>query len=393
MDYSQYQNAMAGQVLPLAWLDLDALEQNMQNILQQVGETPVRVVSKSLRSVEVIKRILAYSPRFQGVMCFHPSEAAYLCDQGLDDILVAYPNMQPQAIARVCAQTAMGKQVALMVDDEAQLELIACEAKKAGVIQPLCMDIDMSTAFPTLYFGVRRSPINSVAKAVQLYRSIKKHYHLHLDSVMGYEAQIAGIGDCIPGQTLQNCAVPLLKRLSIPWLTKRRGDIVKALTHAGATLRFVNGGGTGSLPSTVADPAVTEVAVGSGFYSPHLFDYYKAFQYRPAAGFALEVVRQANKQYVTCAGGGYIASGGVGTEKLPRPHSPCGLLLDNSEGAGEVQTPLRGAVSQLKLGDPVLFRHAKAGELCERFNELLLIRNGQTEGSVSTYRGDGMSFL
>ncbi len=393
MEYPQYRQALAGQILPLAWLDLDALEQNMRDILHRAGDLPVRMVSKSLRSVAVIKRILAFSPRFQGVMCFHPAEAAYLCEQGLDDILVGYPCMQPNAIARACAQTKAGKQIVLMVDADAQLDVIALEAKKAGVIQPVCMDMDMSTAFPALYFGVRRSPINSVIKAIQLYRSVENHQHLRLEGVMGYEAQIAGIGDCVPGKHLQNCAIPMLKQLSIPKLTRRRGDIVAALTQAGARLRFVNGGGTGSLGSTITDPSVTEVAVGSGFYSPHLFDYYQAFQYRPAAGFALEVVRRPDAYYLTCAGGGYIASGGVGVEKLPRPHSPCGLLLDGNEGAGEVQTPLRGALGPLKVGDPVLFRHAKAGELCERFNELLLIRNGKAEGSVTTYRGDGHAFL
>jgi D-serine deaminase-like pyridoxal phosphate-dependent protein len=41
----------------------------------------------------------------------------------------------------------------------------------------------------------------------------------------------------------------------------------------------------------------------------------------------------------------------------------------------------------------VFFQHAKAGELCERFNELYLLKGGEIVGQVPTYRGEGMCFL
>ena len=114
----------------------------------------------------------------------------------------------------------------------------------------------------------------------------------------------------------------------------------------------------------------------AGLYGPTLFDGYRDFTPRPAAFFALGVVRRPSADPCDHAfGGGYIASGPAGSSRVPRPYWPRGLKLLGTEGAGEVQTPLRGrAASDLRLGDRVWFRHAKAGEYCERFNELHLLR-------------------
>ena len=118
------------------------------------------------------------------------------------------------------------------------------------------------------------------------------------------------------------------------------------LAAAGApALELVNGGGTGSLERTAAERAVTEVTAGSGLYGPTLFDAYRAFTPRPAALFALPVVRRPGAGVVTALGGGYLASGPADAARLPRPHLPRGLRLDRQEGAGEVQTPLIGAAA------------------------------------------------
>jgi len=97
---------------------------------------------------------------------------------------------------------------------------------------------------------------------------------------------------------------------------------------------------------------------------------------------------------VTVLGGGYLASGVPGPDRLPQPYLPAGLRYDKNEGAGEVQTPLIGtAADGLRLGDRVWFRHAKAGELCERFATLYLIEGGRIVDEVPTYRGEGKTFL
>jgi len=97
---------------------------------------------------------------------------------------------------------------------------------------------------------------------------------------------------------------------------------------------------------------------------------------------------------VTCLGGGYIASGEAGPDKHPVPYLPQGCRLLPMEGGGEVQTPVIHPDNvRLKIGDPMLFRHAKAGEPAERFNEYIMIRDGAVVAREPTYRGMGRAFL
>jgi D-serine deaminase-like pyridoxal phosphate-dependent protein len=59
-----------------------------------------------------------------------------------------------------------------------------------------------------------------------------------------------------------------------------------------------------------------------------------------------------------------------------------------------VQTPLVGAAAdRLRVGDRVYLRHAKAGELCERFASLYLVEGERIVDQVPTYRGEGQTFL
>jgi D-serine deaminase-like pyridoxal phosphate-dependent protein len=216
-----------------------------------------------------------------------------------------------------------------------------------------------------------------------------------LDGLMSYEAHIAGVGDRPPGRVgaVLGAAIGTMQRASAHELAARRAAVVAAVREV-APLRFVNGGGTGSVERTAAEPAVTEVAAGSGLFAPTLFDTYRSFAPRPAALFALPVVRRPSPAIATVLGGGYLASGAAGADRLPRPVLPPGLRLDRQEGAGEVQTPLLGpAAASLRVGDRVWFRHAKAGELCERFNELHLVAGAEIADTVPTYRGEGRAFL
>lgn len=393
-DYDDYRNALAGRRLPAAFVDLDVLDANLADLRRRAGSLRIRLVTKSIRSVAILRRALASNPQFQGLMCYSPAEAAWLASLGFDDLLVAYPSVEPEDLRAVAAQVRAGRTIALMVDSAIQVQRIAAIAQAEGVVQRVAIDLDMSSDFPGLHFGVFRSPVDGPAAALALAAEIARHPSLRLDGLMGYESQIAGLMDAVPGKALKNAVVGWLKRRSIPEINERRRATVAALAAAGHALRFVNGGGSGSFESTRADTSVTELAAGSGLYVPTLFDHYRAFEARPAAGFAVAVTRAPRPGIVTCAGGGYPASGPGGADRMPRPWLPGGSTLIANEGAGEVQTPVRvPAGVTLAPGDPLLFRHAKAGELCERFNELLLIEDGAVVDAVATYRGDGKCFF
>jgi D-serine deaminase-like pyridoxal phosphate-dependent protein len=192
---------------------------------------------------------------------------------------------------------------------------------------------------------------------------------------------------------MRGAAIRFMQRRSAAELAERRAAAVAAIREV-AELRVVNGGGTGSIELTAAEDAVTEVAAGSGFYAPAQFDHYSRFSLRPAAGYALPVVRRPDPWVATALGGGYLASGPGDPGRLPVPWLPPGLKLDREEGAGEVQTPLVGeAAEPLRVGDRVYMRHAKAGELCERFDSLHLVQGGAIVDVVPTYRGEGRTFL
>ncbi len=213
---------------------------------------------------------------------------------------------------------------------------------------------------------------------------------------MGYEAQVAGVAERAPGRSrIEQAAIVTLKRRSLRRVARRRAAAVEAVESViGRRLRVVNAGGTGSLESSSRERVVTEVTAGSAFLAPALFDHYDGFQHLPAAGYALPVVRHPRPGVVTCLGGGYIASGATGPDKAPVVWLPDGGRLTRLEGAGEVQTPvLLPSGVALDLGDPVLLRHAKAGELCERFDTLLAVRGDRIVDELPTYRGEGRTFL
>jgi D-serine deaminase-like pyridoxal phosphate-dependent protein len=398
-DLRRYNNATAHLEPPFAVVDLAALRANAAAMRRRAAGTPIRLASKSVRCRQLIELVLGMDG-FQGVLAFTLPEALWLAAHGTsDDIVVAYPTADRAALARLAGDPAAAAAITVMIDSAEHLDLI--EKVIAGLprppAQPVKVAIDIDAGFLALggliRVGARRSPVRTPAAAAALAAAVAARPAFRLTGLLAYEAQIAGVGDHPAGRPLRGLAVQALQRISGAELAVRRAAIVAAVRNV-APLEFVNGGGTGSLEKTAAEDAVTELGAGSGLFQSHLFDTYRLFSGRPAAWFALSVVRQPAPGVVTALGGGYLASGPADRARLPRPSLPAGLRLDRQEGAGEVQTPLLGgAASQLRIGDRVWFRHAKAGEFCERFNTLHLIDGSAVVASAPTYRGEGQAFL
>lgn len=392
--YSYYKNAFQGQEKPFAFVDLDLFDQNIKDILARAGAKKIRIASKSIRSVALMRRILDYDSQYQGIMCFTAPEAVWLSELGFDDLLVAYPTYYPAHIEAVAKCVQKGKKIYLMTDKKEHLEQIHQIGSQLNVQIPICLDLDMSSHFPGLYFGVHRSSLVDKNSVEQYLKMLPNYPFAKLQGLMGYEAQIAGLGNNFKGQAIKNAVIKLLQKRSIQEIAKRRAEIVNLVEKTVGKLDFVNGGGTGSMETTRTENCVTEIAVGSGFFTPTLFDNYGGFKHQPSAGYAIEIVRQPQPNIFTCLGGGYVASGALGIDKIPSPFLPEGAALTTNEMAGEVQTPIiyKGK-ENLKIGDPIFMRHSKAGELCERFNHLLLLQNGKIVDKTTTYRGDGKCFL
>jgi D-serine deaminase-like pyridoxal phosphate-dependent protein len=381
---------------PFALVDLDAFWANAAAMQARAAPKPIRLASKSVRCRALQERVLA-RPGFAGTLAFTLPEALWLAEQGAQDIVVAYPSVDRaalRALARMTAERPRTK-VSVMVDSVEQLDLLDAATGPRAAPLRLCLELDAGFPLPRGrgWVGAKRSPIHTPEQAAELARRIVAREGVELVGVMAYESQIAGLGDAPPGRPLRGAAIRLLQLASARELVKRRAAAVAAV-GAVAPLQFVNGGGTGSLKATARERAVTELAAGSGLYGPTLFDAYRTFQVRPAAMFVLPVVRRPGPGVVTVLGGGYLASGPADASRLPSPYLPAGLRLDGQEGAGEVQTPLLGeATGALHVGERVYFRHAKAGELCERFDRLYLIEGERVVEEVPTYRGEGKCFL
>ncbi|EOD68854.1 amino acid aldolase or racemase [Amycolatopsis vancoresmycina DSM 44592] len=377
---------------PLAVVDLAAFDANADDLRRRAAGKPIRVVSKSVRCRALLERALAM-PGFEGLMCYSLAEAVWHIEQGTtDDIVVAYPTADHEALRRLAASERARASIAIMVDSVAHLDLVDAALGHGHPEIRVCLELDASwRPLPGVHVGTRRSPVFTPNQASAFARQIVARAGFRLVGVMAYEGQIAGLGDAA-GRRLNRAVVGWMQRKSAAELARRRGEVVRAVREV-TDLEFVNGGGTGSLESTGADEVVTEIAAGSGLIGPTLFDGYTKFRPRPAALFALPVVRRPTRKIATLFSGGYIASGPTGPSRQPQPYLPAGLKFLGFEGAGEVQTPVTGRAARgLQLGDRVWLRHAKAGELAERFTHYHLINGDQVERTVPTYRGEHQNF-
>jgi D-serine deaminase-like pyridoxal phosphate-dependent protein len=395
--HERYERIFAEVEAPFAFVDLEAMWANAEAMLARTAGKPVRVASKSIRCRALLEAILDRDERFQGLMTFTLPETLWLAEQGFENLLLAYPTADVGALEELALRSAANPAGApvVMVDCAEHLDMIESVLGSGAPPMRVCLDVDASWWWlgGRVKVGPKRSPIHTVEQAVALAREIEKRPQIELDALMAYEGQIAGVGDRPPGQRRRGAAIRWMQRRSATELAERRAAIVEALSEF-VHLEIVNGGGTGSLDLTAAEEAVTEVTAGSGFYAPALFDHYSRFRLTPAAGFAMPVVRKPSPGVATALGGGYLASGAGDAARLPVPWLPNALELDREEGAGEVQTPLLGpGAANLSVGDRVYFRHAKAGELCERFNTLYLVEGDTIVDEAPTYRGEVHAFL
>lgn len=384
---------------PVAVLDLDAFDANAADLARRAQGTPIRVASKSLRVRRLIDHVLT-RPGFRGVLAYTLPEALWLVEHGATDVVVAYPTADRSALSRLATDEQAREAITVMVDETAQLDLIL-DAARAPSGAPVLSQrrrirvaIELDAAYsplPGVRMGALRSPLRRPHQVLDLAREVQDRPGLSLVGLMAYEGQIAGVTDA--ARTPYGAAVRVMKALSAREIAERRAATVAAVRQI-ADLAFVNGGGTGSIETTRTEDAVTEIAAGSGLIGPGLFDGYHGFCPRPALLLGLSVVRRPARGVATLLGGGWVASGVPGADRLPTIHHPPGLRFAPQEAAGEVQTPVIGeAAERLRVGDTVWLRHAKAGEPAEHALDYQLLSGGEVVAAAPTYRGEGRLFL
>lgn len=394
LTYSEAKSIFKDYTAPYNFIFLDALDRNIALTKKRSGEKEIRVASKSVRSLDVLKYLKEkLGDKFSGLMTYHIDESIHLLKNGFDSALMGYPQTIGHAQgSEIKELAAKNKFLISMVDSIEQVKAINKLGEEIDHQFKVCIDIDLSLSLPGLNFGVFRSPLRKLEDNKKLFEKIQTFKNVKCVGVMGYEAQIAGVGDSLGKGRVFDFVVSILKYFSVSKIYKYRGEVVD-LAKSMFDLEFVNGGGTGSLTMTAKDKSVTEVTAGSAFYCPHLFDRYDE-HFEPSCGYTVQVSRKPSDSIVTCHGGGYVASGACGTDKIPSVFLPKGLKFDKNEMFGEVQTPLhKEGKIDLDLGDPVFLRHAKAGEVMERFNEILVVKDKKVFEKWKTYRGDSLCYL
>lgn len=388
--YTTLRNLFKQEKTPKLILDIDRLESNLKFFEDRVGSKQIRIATKSVRSSQVLQHVLQVGKKISGLMTYSLQESLNLHNKGFQDILMGYPSIDEQALMMLCNDQKAVENICLMIDSKQHIEIIEKAVGNRDIRCKICIDIDMSSQFPAVYFGVRRSPVNHIDILKKLLDDIQKSKAVKLVGIMGYEAQIAGLSDYSPHRKFINPLIRFLKKQSIKEVEKKRQLVLDEIKKRELSLSFVNAGGSGSYDTSSLESGVTEITVGSGLYCSHLFDYYKNLSLLPALFYTLQVSRIPTPQMITCQSGGFIASGVPGLDKQPKVYLPEGLIPLTDEGFGEVQTPFKNLSGiELLLGDPLFVRHAKAGEICEHFNTMTILRNQKIYEVWQTYRGEG----
>lgn len=414
--------ALSGRGHPLVTVDLTALEDNAAELVRRAEGMTIRVASKSVRCRPVAEAVLALDG-YAGLLAYSLREAVWAAGW-CEDVLMGYPTTDRVAISELLADERVVSRVTLLIDSLDHLDVVDA-VRPAGQRPEVRVAIDLDLTHDPTHVGAAAGrteaqdrSVTLVGQAREFARAVVDRPGFRLVGAVGYETPAAGWGgaarDALPGRgpgpraMLLHAQSLLLRRLhghSLVDVVHLRSAMVSAISavahEAGTPLEVVNGGGTGSVHLTREDPAVTEIAAGSGLFGPKLFERYRAFAPAPAAAFALPVVRRPAADIAVVAGGGWIASGPPGVDQVPTVTWPRELELIPQEGVGEVQTPLCGpGASDLAVGDLTWWRHAKAGELAEHTNTLILLRSRvhdgrvvvEVEETVPTYRGEGQAF-
>src|SRR5699024_6777172 len=141
--------------------DTHLFNENIQTILNASNGKNIRIASKSIRSLPILKDILNNSNTFQGVMCFTADEAIYLNNNGLNDLLITYPVLDTTQLKKVANRVIMGQTLTLMIDYIEHIKHLENIASQIQQVFLVCLDIDLSTKYPELHFGVHCSRIKT----------------------------------------------------------------------------------------------------------------------------------------------------------------------------------------------------------------------------------------
>src|ERR1700749_1286090 len=222
----QLERATAHLDPPFAVVDLAAFDATAHDLVRRANGVPIRVVSKSLRCRALIDRVLA-RPGYRGVMSYSLAEALWLHASGTtEDLLVAYPTADRAALRALAADDAARQHVTVTIDSAAHLDFIDATLGAGHPAVRVCLDLDMSWRplpyGPVVPGGTWRSPLGTPAEAALFAETVVRRPGFSLVGVLGYEGQIAGLGDSPPGRPVRARIVRAMQARSAAELRQGR---------------------------------------------------------------------------------------------------------------------------------------------------------------------------
>ena len=152
-------------------VDLDAFDANADDLVRRAAGKPIRVASKSVR-VPGAAAPGAGPRRLPGRPGVHArarrcgSTSRAICD----DLVVAYPTVDREALTQLVASPAAASAITLMVDDVAHLDLVDSVRSSRAVQVRVAVDIDAGLRVGGQHVGPKRSPLYDTDDVVGLVR-------------------------------------------------------------------------------------------------------------------------------------------------------------------------------------------------------------------------------
>jgi D-serine deaminase-like pyridoxal phosphate-dependent protein len=221
----------------------------------------------------------------KGLCCQTVGEAEVYAKAGVRDLLVTAP-VAPWGAKRLAELASDGAEIAVVVDDEGQIEQLSKAAHANGSRLRVVVDLDL---------GLHRAGADP-ADAITLAKAIQRSESLTYAGIQAYLGHLQHLADVDQRRAGTTSALVRLK------------DIVADLAVAGLAPEIVTGGGTGTYVTDLASGVFNELQAGSYAFMDVEYDDCGApdggaWPFQPALLVAASVVSARHKSHVTIDAG------------------------------------------------------------------------------------------
>ncbi len=282
----------------------------------------------------------------RGVMSYSLAESCWLVDQGHDDILLAYPTVEPRGARATSSPTSAAAPRSPSWSTASSRSTSSTPPSAPTTRRSGCA----STSTPRsssarIHLGVRRSPVHSRDAGDRARRG-------HLAPRRGFDL----VGRHVLRRADRRSARHLPRRPAGQDALRRRA--ARPPRHGSSRPSAstpTSRSSTPAAPAASRSPAttrtITELTAGSGLFSPRCSTATTPSSRAPRRSSCSRSSASRADDIATLFAGGYIASGAAKKNRQPTPAWPRGLALIGTEGAGEVQTPRQGQAPPASLRD------------------------------------------